>query len=329
MSKNFFEQASDELTQDSFIAWLVSNTEDEEIGEISREFLSFLWDEGHSLKPNKIHIISVDRQYKKIDLIINFNYGEDQYCLIVEDKTNSTEHSGQLVDYSNIVNGWKETKNGRPTKFVYYKTGYIVDQDNKGREGTDFRLVDLEKIYNFFKDKKSDSEILNHYIEHIKNQYLERHDISNAPIKKWTFENLRTFISKEIEPKYNQIFDFCYGIYTGRYLSAMIYFKNNDSYSRSTCLEIFFRNNDSISAVVHPYTPGENKSWRREHDENFYSEVSSSFNKKLFKSYRKCQTVATLKDNINKTNIEEVGRKLIEIINDYKESFERFNINKS
>ena len=56
---NFFEIASDELTQDSFICWLLSNSEDKEIGNISKSFLDFLC--GDHFDYNKVKITKINK----------------------------------------------------------------------------------------------------------------------------------------------------------------------------------------------------------------------------------------------------------------------------
>lgn len=324
---NFFEQATDELTQDSFLSWLVSNTNDSVIGKISKKFINFLWDEKNSLNEEKIEFVSADRQFKKIDIIVNFKVNGKPHCLIIEDKTNSSEHSDQLQKYKDEVLSWPETSE-RPTSYVYYKTGELNDDEIKKTEKAGFRIVELKDIYNFFKTLNTDSEIINHYSEHIKNLYEERDVVSkDKNTINWSFENWKTYCKKIISPRYNNL-TFYYSFYLGRYFSLIIYFKGE--FSESSCLEIFFRKGNEISATVHPYKcNGSDNTWKRVNNPIICRKIDEKFRtckNDSFKRFGKSQTVATSIKNIEKEDIETVELKLIKWINDFIEFFNELNV---
>lgn len=69
MSKNLFDYAKKELTQDGFLMWLIDsyNDENEEIRNVSRSFIEFLTEIS---KNEKIVEVWVKPQWCKIDVTV-------------------------------------------------------------------------------------------------------------------------------------------------------------------------------------------------------------------------------------------------------------------
>lgn len=325
--ENFFEQATDELTQDSFICWLILNFDDSEVGNESKKFIKFLW--GNDLDVENLKKVKIDRQYKHIDIIVNLLIKDKWHCLIIEDKTNSCEHSGQLKTYQTEVEGWSETKDGRPTRYIYFKTGEIQDRDLKGMEGTKFEIRNLKDIWEHFKGVKTNSEILLHYVSYINKLYKDRtEEPANIDVKNWSFENWKLFFINNIAPQYENVFTYDYFIYQGRYLSICLYFANWRDLKQSTCLELFFRKNDKINANIHPFNCDEKpNSWRRDRSPEICNNVDNNFpiGSQFFKHFGKTQTLAALKKKIDKTNRDEILKEINNLIDDYLNNFKRFN----
>ncbi|MFS0821439.1 PD-(D/E)XK nuclease family protein [Bacillus sp. 1P02SD] len=129
---NIFKFATKELTQDAFIVWSLSWINQPGDFPEKRYGLDLL----HTmLKLHDIHVpnnlidsIEVIRQYKNIDILIRFSVGRKKYQIIIEDKTNTAMHSGQLEKYFNLLKN-ENNKDDVEILGVYYKTGYIFDNE--------------------------------------------------------------------------------------------------------------------------------------------------------------------------------------------------------
>jgi hypothetical protein len=104
---NLFDFATSELSQDAFICWLLSWAQlelksiDPALYDCSIKFIQSLLST-HNVKATKIRSIEVRRQDKNIDVLCVIN---NQYYLLIEDKTNTNQHSNQLQRYIEEVMG--------------------------------------------------------------------------------------------------------------------------------------------------------------------------------------------------------------------------------
>jgi len=171
---NLFEYATSELSQDAFIAWLVSWADDKYIeshtslNKLAHEFIDVL-----TCKADiEVKSIKIRRQYENIDLVLILNDGE--YMVCVEDKVDSNIHTNQLYRYKeNIESKDKLNINGvehQPKEifFCYYKTGIV----NTYLEplAIDYNIVNIEIILNLFEKHSNalENHILNDYFNHLK-----------------------------------------------------------------------------------------------------------------------------------------------------------------
>ena len=106
MSKpNLFKYATSELSQDAFICWLLewakeSNSQhDPALHQTGSEVLNAMFDACKCPRPDVYRNVEVIRQHKHIDVLVVINR---QYALVIEDKTGTEDHDGQLNRY------WKE-----------------------------------------------------------------------------------------------------------------------------------------------------------------------------------------------------------------------------
>lgn len=169
MKPNIFDIATKELSQDAFITWLLRfgdescKKEDEQLNLCAKAFITALVKSQYPDFRDEIKTVQADRQWENIDVRGKVN---GEYFIIIEDKTNTPEHSKQLERYKKIASSHCLQK-GYKLVCIYIKTG------NES-------LADLQKItkkgFSVF-DRKSILEILNKY-SNIKNNifsdYLER-----------------------------------------------------------------------------------------------------------------------------------------------------------
>jgi hypothetical protein len=132
---NIFQIATSELSQDAFIAWLASwaaselRVEDETLHATASAFVDRLLEIGNVAKPAKYSEIKVERQYKKIDVLMLIN---GEIAIIIEDKTNTKDHSGQLERYRRIV---AKAFPGYDVAPIYLKTGDQCSYDSAEQAG--------------------------------------------------------------------------------------------------------------------------------------------------------------------------------------------------
>ena len=121
MPPNIFTYATSELSQDAFILWLLDwanpyyADSDKALCETAQAFVRLL------LNVHDLKISSVDckKQEHHIDVFAVVN---NHYALIVEDKTNTSEHDNQINRYLEWVK--KQDKySSLELHCVYYKTG--------------------------------------------------------------------------------------------------------------------------------------------------------------------------------------------------------------
>lgn len=120
---NIFSFATSELSQDAFICWFLSwaksehSTQDLSLHRCARKFISIVFDKHSKLMPSDITSIEITKQDKHIDVLCIIN---NEYPILIEDKTSTNHHSGQLKRYLNeIENRNFETANILP---IYFKT---------------------------------------------------------------------------------------------------------------------------------------------------------------------------------------------------------------
>lgn len=119
ISKNLFDYATSELSQDAFLCWLAANwdSEDETVHDSAQNLL-FRCIQAHTddtacnnsksytavdTHPNERHediqVFKVTRQHEHMDVLLELGYEGRKYDVIVEDKTRSRDHDDQLNRY--------------------------------------------------------------------------------------------------------------------------------------------------------------------------------------------------------------------------------------
>jgi hypothetical protein len=154
MKPNIFSIATKELHQDAFIAWLLqwadpSNKQfNLQLNHCAQAFVNKLI----GLPADyEIHNVSVERQWEGIDICAEIN---DEYLIIIEDKTFSGEHSNQLITYRTIAEKWCQ-ENNFMLVCIYLKTGNepLISLKNIESKGYKiFTRTDFLSILNSFPD---------------------------------------------------------------------------------------------------------------------------------------------------------------------------------
>ena len=182
-SNNIFEFATKELSQDAFLCWSINwlnGSVNGPLYDYAKSMLDLFLGEN---KEDYYCDVKIFRQYEKIDVLVMFKDEKGKsHALIIEDKTNTSEHGDQMQRYE------KKLKEKIPQDeslkayvnpeihLAYVKTGIMYDADirmvDKGANVVDIDML-LKVIYPFA--VLDISEILIYfyeYIESIKNGRL-------------------------------------------------------------------------------------------------------------------------------------------------------------
>ncbi len=136
---NLFSFATGELSQDAFLCWLLSwadpqfTQHNEPLNKTASLLIDRLFSLAELKKPASVQTVKVVKQYKHMDVLVIVN---DEFALIVEDKTFTKHHSGQLERYlAEITKTYPREK----AAAIYLKTG---DQANYSEiEAAGFRCL--------------------------------------------------------------------------------------------------------------------------------------------------------------------------------------------
>lgn len=111
-TKNLFDFATKELSQDAFLRWLLENFNDPVVGIASKKLLSEMIKlfPDQPLDINKITKIETWAQLKYMDVVAKAYNGETEIAtFVIEDKINSCEHY-QLKKYDKEIDEWNDQK---------------------------------------------------------------------------------------------------------------------------------------------------------------------------------------------------------------------------
>lgn len=188
-SPNLFDFATSELSQDAFICWLASwadpvfKEEHGPLHDIATAFLTRLLEVGKGPRVTEFRSVEVRRQRKGIDVLLVVN---NDAAIIIEDKTDTTEHSRQLERYREVV---AEEFPPHRIAAVYFKTGdqgdYAgVDQAGYGR----FLRRDFLDILDRGESAGVENDIFADYrakLRRIESAFLS---YQNTPVEAWPKE---------------------------------------------------------------------------------------------------------------------------------------------
>ena len=200
---NLFDYAASELSQDAFICWLIKMNDcvGHELQSASKEFIALLCrigsddknieaiDIGKLLKPKKYPEKQYPLQqfglkkYGKMDIFFMAEVRNKstskmiETCFIIEDKVHTHPHSEQLKKYVEYI---QKIKPNYPIVKVYYKTGYIFDNDNiecKGRNSEfEYGILDYIIINKYLLSIKTNDSIFISYRDYIQRKFFNRYE---------------------------------------------------------------------------------------------------------------------------------------------------------
>ncbi len=172
---NIFKYATKELSQDAFLCWSINwlgESESHPLYQYGKSMLDLFLAEK---KQENYYEVEVRSQYEKIDVLVLFkDVNGNSHALIIEDKTNTSEHGNQMLRYKDKILE-KTTTDTSLKKYtnpevhlVYIKTGIMYDEDLR-MVGKGATVVDLDGLLSVVSPfaKLGVSEILSNFSAHI------------------------------------------------------------------------------------------------------------------------------------------------------------------
>jgi len=168
---NLFRFAPSELSQDAFLAWLLSwsSSEAEDcvkneglqcLQKASRAFLGLLLGKGDVTTTAKI--VEVLLQWEKVDLYFHgVEENGDPFSLVIEDKTGTGGHDNQLERYKAAA---KKEGHGR-LYLAYLKTGWWSPDDQRDLSG--YTPIKREDVIKCLCPFRSCHPIFDDYLNHL------------------------------------------------------------------------------------------------------------------------------------------------------------------
>lgn len=184
---NLFSYASKELSQDAMICWLLKwadssyREKDPAIPQLGREFVRALLAK-HNQQAD-VNKVEVWQQWHRIDVLAQIN---DDHVLLIEDKTDTSDHSDQLDRYCKQVEEDPKFE-GAKIHPIYFKTGNYPDGERVRIERkTNYKFFDRRDFLKVLGTYQGQNAILTDFRDYL--QHLE--DRTNS-YRKWTVQDKR------------------------------------------------------------------------------------------------------------------------------------------
>ncbi|WP_299329670.1 PD-(D/E)XK nuclease family protein [uncultured Psychrobacter sp.] len=209
---NLFKFATSELSQDAFICWLLSwadkdyqtgSDKHKALNKIATSVLALFFDKANKSLPSHIDEIVVKRQVNNIDVLCIIN---DTYCVLIEDKVGSIQHSNQLVRYKQfMINDHKVTFTEDEIISIYLQTH---DQSNyKAVLKDGFYPVTRRNLLDLFNSEQNgalqESDIYSDYLNHLQSIEEAVQSFQSKPVKEWKkrawigfFQHLQSYLGE-------------------------------------------------------------------------------------------------------------------------------------
>ncbi len=189
---NIFNYATSELSQDAIICYILewAKIENKEINEnlynLGISFINSLFNNSNQIdKPNTYHKIEIKKQYKNIDILCIIN---DEYSIIIEDKTNTKNHSDQLKRYFDEIK--KDFSNTKILP-IYFKTGDQSNFDNVKENG--YSIYSRKDFLNVLNNKNYKNDVIENYTDYLQNIEDSINSYKITPIDDWSWNAWKGF----------------------------------------------------------------------------------------------------------------------------------------
>jgi len=298
---NLFTYATSELSQDAIICWLLewgkleNKDINKELHQVSILFLNSLFDKFHDIEtPKQYNSIKIYKQYKNIDVFCVIN---NEYAIIIEDKTDTKNHSGQLEKYFEQINKKFDKSKILP---IYFKTG---DQSNYAKVLDKGYKTYLRKDILAILDNPFKNDVLQDYKSYLQKIEDNIHSYKNLSLGLWTRSAIKGFyiaLQKELgDGNWDYVAN-----PTGGFLGFWWYFKGTDECKQY--LQIESDSHKTILCIKISVKHKEDRKRLRTHWYKIIKKKSDELNFNFVKPSRfgsgNYMTILVLKDDFRKVN---------------------------
>jgi len=199
---NIFDFATGELSQDAFLAWISkwadSNfaTIDPALNTVARSVLVEFCD--NKISAADIKTVTVYLQYKKTDVLIDIELktdGVSNQLILIEDKTGTGQHSGQLQRYKEAIVEELQADGkfkDREPHYIYFKTHDHLTYDLSG-----FRSVNRNEFLKILESpvaKTINNQIFIDYVSRLRRMENDSQAYSERLVEKWKYPQWSGFL---------------------------------------------------------------------------------------------------------------------------------------
>ena len=185
---------------------------DPELHKTGQEFIRELFSKHDHLGPEEILKVEPRQQVSSIDVLVEVN---DEYVILIEDKTETTQHGGQLSRYHGQVleksNKVVPNVNVTKDKFfpIFLKTGSMSKLAENYVENLQldppYRVFNRQDFIKAISCFKGESEILNDFICHLEGREADFQSWKSTKPDDWSWEAWEGFYRK-LESNLDEVF---------------------------------------------------------------------------------------------------------------------------
>lgn len=208
MKPNLFEIATKELSQDAFITWLLKYADkschsiDADLHLCAVDFVYQLVQKKYPDFSDDIIKVEAGRQWESIDVWAEIN---NKYLIIIEDKTNTGQHSDQLNRYKKTASDWCIKNNYEEPICIYIKTGNESQRDLKNILIEGFQVFNRIDFINLLKNHDTtNNDIITEFKENLELKEKINNDFLTKKIGEWKspdFEGFYQLLEQDMEIK--------------------------------------------------------------------------------------------------------------------------------
>lgn len=163
---NIFFHAPKELTTDAFLVWLFYFLDSDKIYESAKQDLFDMIVLKEADKGRSVRNICLKRQENHVDVILSFVFNDENKPQVVlfENKTWSSYHSNQLIEY--------KSKYPNSYRYLYYKLAYINSQEKQYVTDCGYDVITAKMISSAIERHISLHPLIKMYNEYITQSFI-------------------------------------------------------------------------------------------------------------------------------------------------------------
>ena len=199
LSKNIFDYASSELSQDAFLCWVFAYLSDKNDNDV-KSYARFLLKQAglpKSVCRGEFNNLRVEQQvvcgaHGRADIVLSWQHDDNKFALVIEDKVNSGENrKDQLLGYVEEISSNYDFVYG-----IYVKTGFIFADEEQVIKGNlqkndKFRLYALLRTKRdnpFLFDQEVNNPILRIWLDYIDGIHNREQKLWLSDLAQWQEE---------------------------------------------------------------------------------------------------------------------------------------------